>query len=66
MVFMYIGDMYSGENDVCAWCYSEFISTSGELKNMPDHGGNRLTYDLCNTRPNALPNERRVEVGSGM
>ena len=31
---MCIGVMYSGENNVCAWCYSEFISTSGELKNI--------------------------------
>ena len=28
------------------WCYSEFISTPGKLKNMPDYDGNE-TYDLC-------------------
>ena len=27
------------------WCYSEFISTPGKLKNMPDHGGNG-TFDV--------------------
>ena len=32
------------------WCYSELISTSGKMKNMPDHDGNR-TYDLWNADP---------------
>ena len=27
---------------MCLWCYFEFdISTTGELKNLPDHGGDR-------------------------
>ena len=30
------------------WCYPEFISTSGKLKNMPGYGGNRI-YDVQNT-----------------
>ena len=56
MSFMYTGVMYSGKS------YSEFVSTSGKLKSMPDHSRNR-TYDLCNTRPNDLPTELRVQVG---
>ena len=41
--------MYSGvECVVC--CYSECISTPGNLKNQPDHGGNR-TRDLWFASP---------------
>ena len=36
------------ENDVCG--VTQFISTPGKLKNMPDHGGNR-TYDFWNASP---------------
>ena len=30
------------------WCYTEFMSASGKLKNMPDHGENRI-YAVQNT-----------------
>ena len=36
------------ENDVCG--VTQFITTPGKLKNMPDHGGIR-TYDFWNARP---------------
>ena len=35
---------------LCLWCYSEYISTPGNLKNQPDHGGNR-TRDLWFASP---------------
>ena len=33
-----------GENDICAWCYSEFTSTPDNLKNIPGHDASQI-YD---------------------
>ena len=44
--FLCVGVMYSGEYDVCGVTLSVYPHRAN-LKNMPDHGGNR-TYDLWN------------------
>ena len=43
--FFVFGCLYALRWKWCLWCFSEFISTPGQLKNMPDQDGNR-TYDL--------------------
>ena len=46
---------------------SEYASTPGKLKSLPDHGGNR-THDLWDTtvvQCSRLPTELRGQVGSG-
>ena len=46
----YVSWCYVLRGKWCLWCYSEFISTLGKLRDMPDQGGN-LTYELWNASP---------------
>jgi hypothetical protein len=49
ILFVCIGVMYSGEYDVCGVTLSVHPHRAS-LKNMPDHGGNRIR-DLWDSLP---------------
>ena len=56
-----VGVMYSGEYDVCG--VIECTSTLGNLKSLPDYGGNRTYPRPLGYFSNALPTELRGQVG---
>ena len=53
MISVCVGVMYSGEYDVCDVTLSVHPRTPGNLKSLPDHGGNR-TRDFWDTSPTVV------------
>ena len=43
---MYLGVIYSGENQEVCGFYFKFLSIPDKLINLPDHGGNRTNIFL--------------------